>query len=143
MELRNLAFDDIAVGDRAEVQWVPTTDDIDAFAALSGDHNPLHTDKDYARTQGFPDRVVHGLLVGAKVSALVGMLLPGRRCLLLDYALAHPNPVYAGDQVRFRAEVRERWPDLALIELAVKAVKTVDGKDKTVARGTVKCKIRS
>lgn len=143
MDLRDLALDHIAVGDSVDLHWVPCADDIDAFAALSGDHNPLHMDADYARSQGFSDRVVHGLLLAAKVSALVGMLLPGRRCLLLDYSLAHPNPVYAGDSVRFRAEVRESWPDLALIELAVKAVKSVDGKDKTVARGTVKCKIRS
>lgn len=143
MRIRELAFDDIAVGDVAELDWQPRAEDIDAFAALSGDHNPLHMDAEYARAHGFADRVVHGLMLGAKVSALVGMLLPGRRCLLLDYSLAHPNPVYAGDPVRFRAEVRECWPDLALIELTVKAVKSVDGKDKTVARGTVKCKIRS
>lgn len=141
--MRDLDFESIAVGDVAELEWQPSVEDIDAFAALSGDHNPLHMDDGYARGQGFAARVVHGLMVGAKVSALVGTLLPGRRCLLLDYALAHPNPVYAGDQVRFRAEVRERWSDFGLIELAVKAVKTVDGKDRTVARGTVKCKIRS
>lgn len=143
MDLRDLAFDDIAVGDRAELQWTPAIGDIDAFATLSGDHNPLHTDAEYARAQGFPDRVAHGMLLAAKVSALVGMVLPGRRCLLLDYQLAHPNPVFAGDRVTVRGEVRERWPDLGLIELAVKAVKSVDGKERTVARGTVKCKIRS
>lgn len=141
--MRDLDFESIAVGDVAELEWQPSVEDIDAFAALSGDHNPLHMDDDYARRQGFAARVIHGLMVGAKVSALVGTLLPGRRCLLLDYALAHPNPVYAGDKIRFRAEVRERWSEFGLIELAVKAVKTVDGKDRTVARGTVKCKIRS
>lgn len=143
MDLRDLAFEDIAVGDRAELEWQPIAADIDAFAILSGDHNPLHVDSEYARAQGFPDRVAHGMLLAAKVSALVGMVLPGRRCLLLDYELSHPNPVFAGDRVTVRGEVRETWPDLHLIELSIKAVKSVDGKDKTVARGSVKCKIRS
>ena len=143
MTARDLAFDDIKVGDRAEIAWTPAAADIDAFAELSGDRNPLHTDGAYARSQGFSDRVVHGFLVGAKVSALGGMLLPGRRSLLLEYELSHPNPVFAGDAILLRGEVRDRWPDLRLVELSIKAVKAQDGKDKTVIAGKVRCKILS
>jgi acyl dehydratase len=139
----DLQFDQINVGDKAQLAWTPAEADIDRFAALSGDENPLHMDGAYARDHGFQGRVVHGFLLGAKVSALVGMILPGRRCLLLDYELSHPNPIYAGDDVHISAEVRERWPDLSLIELGIKATKQVDGKAKTIARGSVKCKILS
>lgn len=141
MMARDLAFDNIKVGDRAEIAWTPAGADIDAFAELSGDRNPLHTDGDYARSHGFADRVVHGFLIGAKVSALVGMLLPGRRSLLLEYELSHPNPVFAGDAIVLRGEVRDRWPDLRLIELSIKAIKAQDGK--TVIQGKVRCKILS
>lgn len=141
MIAKDLAFDDIKVGDRAELTWTPAGTDIRAFAELSSDNNPLHVDRAYAQSHGFQDCVVHGFLVGAKVSALVGMLLPGRRSLLLEYALSHPNPVFAGDTVVLRGEVRERWPDLELIELSIKAIKVQDGKDKTVIQGKVRCKI--
>lgn len=143
MAAKDLIFDDIKVGDRAELAWTPAVADIEAFAELSGDHNPLHTDGTYARSQGFVDRVVHGFLVGAKVSALVGMLLPGRRSLLLEYELSHPNPVFAGDAIVLHGEVRDRWPDLQLIELSIKAIKAQDGRDKTVIQGKVRCKILS
>ena len=141
MTCADLRFDDIETGQKAELAWAPTMDDIDRFAALSGDYNPLHMDRAWAQANGFADRVVHGMMLAAKVSALVGMMLPGRRCLLLDYNLSHPNPVYAQDRVWLRGEVRDRWPDLSLIELAIRAVKDEDQSPKTVARGTVRCKI--
>jgi acyl dehydratase len=141
MTAKDLSFDDIKVGDYAELHWAPAAADIAAFAALSGDANPLHTDRVYAQSHGFKDCVVHGFLVGAKVSALIGMLLPGRRTLLLEYELSHANPVFAGDHVTLRGEVRDRWPDLQLVELGIKAVKADAGKDKTVAQGKARCKI--
>ena len=141
MAAKDLSFDDIRVGDRAEMVWTPVAADIVAFAELSGDHNPLHTDRAYAETHGFSDCVVHGFLAGAKVSALIGMLLPGRRSLLLESRLSHPNPVFAGDVVVLRGDVRERWPDLRVIELSIKGIKAQDGKDKAVIQGKVICKI--
>lgn len=139
--VRDLSFEDIATGDEAELTWAVSEDDIDAFVRLSGDDNPMHTDNQWAQSQGFAGRVAHGLLLAAKVSTLVGTMLPGRRCLIADYQFDHPNPVYAGDEITVRGKVKERWPDFSLIEVVVKAVKRVDGKEKAVLRGRVRCKV--
>jgi acyl dehydratase len=73
--------------------------DLDAFIRLSGDHNPLHTDREFAVRQGFRDRVVHGALLGALVSRFIGMELPGRDAMLLSLDLRFAAPTYPGDAI--------------------------------------------
>ena len=137
----DLAFDDLETGHSARVEWTVAEAELDAFAALSGDRNPLHMDPDYARGRGFPGRVAHGGLLAAKLSGLVGMVLPGRRCLLVDESLEFVAPVLVGDTVTIAATVKERWPDFSLLKLGIKATKPDAGKNRTVARGSVTCKI--
>ncbi len=131
-----LDISDISVGYEVAFSWFVKEHDIDTFAKLSGDFNPLHMDNHYAKSQGFESRVVHGFLIGAKVSGLVGMLLPGRRCLLLEENLAFPNPVYAGSEIVFTATVKNRHEDLGLIVLKIIALCDT----KTVLRGKITCK---
>lgn len=54
-----------------------TPEDVQKFSELSGDRAPLHTDHEFATMHGFAGTVVHGALLGAYVSQLVGMFLPG------------------------------------------------------------------
>lgn len=138
-EALDLTLSDMSVGREASFSWQAKTADIDGFAALSGDHNPLHMDDSYARENAFDGRVVHGFLLAAQVSGLIGMALPGRRCLLMEEKLAFPNPVYAGDTVVFLGRVKEVHEELSLIILKVTAHK--DGQ--TVVRGRVTCKLLS
>ncbi|MEQ8441484.1 MAG: MaoC family dehydratase [Alphaproteobacteria bacterium] len=139
----DLTLDDVEVGMSVAIDWQVTEREIDDFAQLSDDRNPLHMDSHYAVGAGFEGRVAHGFLLGAKLSGLIGMKLPGRRCLLLDQALSFPNPVYAGDRVTIRAEVKELHREMAVLVLKVRAESTHKGSVKTVARGTVTCKILS
>lgn len=134
-----LSLDDIKVGLEAACSWRAESDSIDAFADLSGDLNPLHMDETYARDQGYDGRVVHGFLLGAQVSGLIGMVLPGRRCLLMEEKLAFPVPVYIGDEVVFRVEVEDVHHELAIVALKVSAKKL----NQTVMRGRVTCKLLS
>ncbi|NMM43048.1 MaoC family dehydratase [Rhodospirillaceae bacterium KN72] len=132
---------DLPVGTVRDLRWTVRAEDVDAFAALSGDFNPLHIDDDYARSQGFPARVAHGFLLGAKVSALVGMLLPGRRCLLLDHSLSYPKPVHVSDDVTLTGTVAARHEEMSLIEVKLRATVIRDEIATTVARGKATCKI--
>lgn len=132
---------DLPVGTVRELRWTIRAADVDAFAALSGDFNPLHVDDDYARSQGFPSRVAHGFLLGAKVSALVGMALPGRRCLLLDQTLSYPAPMHVGDDVTLTGTVVTQHEEMGLIDVKLRATVMRDGKVTTVARGKATCKI--
>lgn len=99
MEARNLTFADISVGDTASFERIVSSEDVHAFAQISGDKNPLHSDPVYAETTLFKRPIVHGMLLGSLCSTLVGMYLPGKRCLYLSQTLAFKKPVYAGDTV--------------------------------------------
>ena len=140
---REIAFEDLSPGVSADISWTAEVAEIEQFANLSGDRNPLHMDGAYARERGFADRVAHGFLLGAKVSALIGMFLPGRRCLLVEESLNFPNPVYPGDEVTLSGEVVDTHTDLALVNLKIRGEKKDEGGAQSVVRGNVLCKILS
>lgn len=74
--------------------WTPTLADFRAFADLSGDHNPIHTDPAYAAAHPFGRPVAHGMLIHARLRALAmqaGLPVP------LRVALMFPNPAHAGE----------------------------------------------
>ena len=140
---REIAFEDLSPGVSADISWTAEVAEIESFANLSGDRNPLHMDGAYARERGFADRVAHGFLLGAKVSALIGMFLPGRRCLLVEESLNFPNPVYPGDEVTLSGEVVDTHTDLALVSLKIRGEKKDEDGAQSVVRGNVICKILS
>ncbi len=138
---REITFEDLSPGVSADISWTAEVAEIESFADLSGDRNPLHMDGAYARERGFADRVAHGFLLGAKVSALIGMFLPGRRCLLVEESLNFPNPVYPGDEVTLSGEVVDTHTDLAMVSLKIRGEKKDEGGAQSVVRGNVLCKI--
>ena len=75
--MQGLFFEDLSVGQSAETTKVVTANDVEAFAAVSGDTNPVHLDEDYAQTTTFQTRIAHGMLSGAYISAVIGTKLPG------------------------------------------------------------------
>lgn len=105
MKPNDLKFDEISIGCMAEFQRTIVEDDIRAFAALTGDQNPLHTDRDYASTTQFGGTIAYGMLVGSLFSTLVGTYLPGKRCLYLSQTLNFRRPIRSGDSVTVRGTV--------------------------------------
>ncbi len=89
----------LRVGETASFEHTISEADVRAFADLSGDHSPLHIDDVYAHASAYAGLVVHGMFLGALVSRLVGMHLPGKRALLLAESLTFKKPVYIGDTV--------------------------------------------
>jgi len=100
-------------------------------------------DTEFARLRGFPDRVAHGFLLGAKISAFVGTVLPGRDCLLLETQLAWPGPCFAGDKVRVRGEIVELSTENRVMRIKIRATTERVGKSVVVGRGWVLCQTRS
>jgi len=90
---------------RAQFEVPLTAEMMTAFAAISGDLNPLHRDEDYARQKGFPGRVAFGMLTSSLYSRLVGMYLPGKRALLQGIDLEFKGPAYIGDVLSVSGEV--------------------------------------
>ena len=99
-------IDELPVGLETSVSWTVNTADLNAFINLSGDKNPLHINEQYAVQNGFESTVVHGFLICAKISGLIGMLLPGKRCLLVSEELEFPSPLYINDHVEICARIK-------------------------------------
>jgi len=93
------------VGQRATVSKTITHADIEAFAALTGDRNPLHLDDAFARRSRFGRPIAHGTLVAGVISAALGMVLPGPGAIYLSQTLKFLKPVYPGDTVTATVEV--------------------------------------
>ena len=98
---------DLAVGQSAERLFHITDEAVRAFAAVSGDHNPLHLDDDYARKTVFRGRVAHGMLLGAHISAVLGDTLPGPGAIYLSQTLEFEHPVRIPSELKVRVEVVE------------------------------------
>jgi len=96
---------EIGVGDRIEFSKTITDEDIQSFAAASGDTNPLHLDDEYASETRFRGRIAHGTLVGGLISAALARL-PGL-VVYLSQDLEFHNPVRVGDRPTAKCEIAE------------------------------------
>ncbi|WP_223275030.1 bifunctional enoyl-CoA hydratase/phosphate acetyltransferase [Tateyamaria sp. syn59] len=106
--IENRPFDDIAVGDSAELVRTLTAQDIDAFAVVSGDVNPAHVDAEFAQEEVFHKVIAHGMWGGALISTVLGTQLPGPGTIYLDQSLKFLKPVGIGDTVTVRVTVTEK-----------------------------------
>ena len=124
--MTGLCLEDLSVGQRAESSHVVTADDIEAFAAVSGDNNPLHLDEAYAATTRFGGRIAHGMLSASYVSALIATELPGPGAIYLSQSLKFHRPVRIGDTVTTRVQITAIDEADARVTLATRCL--VDGK---------------
>ncbi|GAB4274186.1 MAG: MaoC family dehydratase [Pararhodobacter sp.] len=83
-----------------EARWTPTQAEFDAFAALSGDDNPIHTDPAHAARTRFGRTVSHGMLIFARFEALIAAHWPALR--ITAHEMIFPNPAYAGEELVLR-----------------------------------------
>ena len=100
-----LYFEDLSVGQSAETTQAVDAGVIEAFAAVSGDTNPVHLDAAYAATTAFGERIAHGMLAAAYISAVLGVKLPGPGAVYLSQSLRFRRPVKIGDAVTARATI--------------------------------------
>ena len=101
-----IVIEDLEVGMMRYLQKVVTDEDIEMFAELSTDRNPVHLDDDYARDTVFEGRIAHGILTAALISAVIGEQLPGHGTVYLKQSLCFRAPVRPGDQVDASVTVR-------------------------------------
>tara|TARA_R110000850_G_scaffold49695_8_gene122454 strand:- start:3208 stop:4617 length:1410 start_codon:yes stop_codon:yes gene_type:complete len=106
--IENKTYDEIAVGDHAELTRTLKPQDIELFAVMSGDVNPAHVDAEYAKTDMFHGVIAHGMWGGALISAVLGTELPGPGTIFLNQSLTFEAPVGLGDTVTVRVEVTEK-----------------------------------
>ncbi|MDF1692491.1 MAG: MaoC family dehydratase [Zhongshania sp.] len=105
------------VGDQAKLTKSFTAEDVNHFAALSEDFNPIHIDSVAAAASIFGGQVVHGMLVASLISGLLGAHLPGSGTIYLGQDLAFKAPIYIGDEVTAIVEVIEIREDKPIAKL--------------------------
>ncbi len=115
--MKNFKIGELSVGMQASFSKIITASMISDFASLTGDTNPLHTSRDFAVARGYKDIVAHGLLTSGFFSTLAGMHLPGENSLTMGSEFHFTQPVYAGDNLTFEAEVTEVNTEFKFINL--------------------------
>ena len=100
-----MAFADFAVGQSAELERTLSEADVMAFAALTGDYNPVHVDDVAAAASPFGERIVHGMLTASLLSTVLAMQLPGPGAIYVSQAVRFLRPVKFGETVTARVEI--------------------------------------
>ena len=112
-----MAWEPPPVGARATWTRTISAEDVEAYAAITGDRNPLHFDEDFARRTRPGALIVHGGLTTGLFNALVAMELPGPGSVFLHQEWDYPAPAYIGDTVTAEAEVVESRADKPITKL--------------------------
>ena len=106
-----------AIGTQATLSRTITEDDILLFALVSGDHNPIHLDAEYAEKSLFGKRIAHGFLIGSLISAVLGNDMPGPGSIYLGQTLKFLAPIHIGDTVTVIVKVVALREDKRIITL--------------------------
>ena len=122
----------LKIGDSAEITKKIEQSDIDAFADVTGDHNPVHVDEEFAKTTRFGRRIAHGMLTASLISALLANKLPGEGSVYLGQTLQFVAPVFPGDEITARVVVREIREDKPIVKLETICV---NQREEIVVRG--------
>ena len=120
------------IGDSAEITKTINDSDIQAFADVTGDYNPVHVDEAFAASTRFGRRIAHGMLSASLISAVIANKLPGKGSVYLGQTLQFVAPVFPGDEVTARVVVKEIRQDKSIVKLETICI---NQRGETVIRG--------
>ncbi|MDK2823444.1 MAG: 3-hydroxybutyryl-CoA dehydratase [Clostridia bacterium] len=102
------AFAEIKIGDEASYTKQITDDDIQMFAKVTGDVNPVHLDSEYAKKTIFKEKIAHGMISAGLISAVLGTKLPGPGTIYLSQEIKFVAPVFINDVLTAIVSVIEK-----------------------------------
>lgn len=100
-------FEDLHIGMEASYVRRVAESDVQQFADLTGDKNPIHLDDAFAANTPFKGRIVHGALTSAFISTVFGTIMPGPGAIYVSQSLNYRRPVRIGDEVKAQVRVIE------------------------------------
>lgn len=130
-----IVIEDLEVGMMRSLTKEITDLDIELFAQISTDHNPVHLDDEYAMDTIFEGRIAHGMLTAGLISAVIGEQLPGHGTVYLGQSLKFLAPVRPGDRVTAEVSVLEIDYAKRRVQLDTRCL--VDGKPVLKGEATV------
>ena len=130
-----ICIEDIEMGMTRYIRKIITDKDIELFAEISTDHNPVHLDDEYARDTIFEGRLAHGMLTAGLISAVIGEQLPGHGTIYMSQNLKFLAPVRPGDLVHAEVKVVDMLIDKRRVKLDCRC--EVNGKNVLVGEAMV------
>ncbi|MFC4486836.1 bifunctional enoyl-CoA hydratase/phosphate acetyltransferase [Tepidiphilus baoligensis] len=136
--IENHPFDEIQIGQTAQMTRTLRPQDIPLFAAISGDVNPTHLDPEFAKKGPTHEVVGHSMWGGALFSALLGNQLPGPGTVYVRQDLRFHRPIAVGDTLTASVTVKEKNPQNHHVVFECLAVnqdglKVIDGIAEVIA----------
>ena len=130
--LHGYYLEELSIGMTSSYEKTITANDIEAFAAVTGDTNPVHLDADYAATRPFKARIAHGMMSAGLISTVLGTQMPGPGCIYLDQQIKFKAPVFINDTLVAIATVEDINQRRGRVSLKTQCFVN----DKLVADGT-------
>lgn len=107
--IENRTFDEIHIGDHAQLTRTLRPEDIHLFAAMSGDVNPTHVDTEFARSSQFREVVGHSMWGSTLISTVLGTEFPGPGTVYVSQSLNFWRPITIGDTLMITLTCREKY----------------------------------
>lgn len=131
-------IEDFYIGQSASLTKVFKSEEVEAFAEMSLDKNPIHLDEDYAEHSRFGRKIVHGFLVGSLISAVFGTQLPGEGAIYLHQEMDFRKPVYHNDEITAIVTVTNIRKDKSILYFDTRCE---NGKCEVVIEGKAVLKV--
>jgi len=132
--MNSYSFDEIQIGLKESFSVIITEEMMKKFMEITGDINPLHTDLKFAKSKGYDNKVVYGMMTSSFLSTLAGVYLPGKYSLIQSVETLFKKPVFPGDSLKILGEVVEKHDVVKRITLKVAIT---NQNNEKVCRGTM------
>lgn len=100
-------IDELSVGEYTEKTHIVSDSEVQNYAEIVGDKNPIHLNDHFAAQTVFKKRIAHGMLIAGYISEVIGMELPGPGCIYVSQSLKFIAPVYLDDEITVRVQVED------------------------------------
>lgn len=105
---QDVKYADIHIGDTASFAKTITEYEVNSFAGVTGDFNPVHINAEFAKQSLFKQRIAHGMLSAGLISTVLGTELPGINTIYMNQELSFLAPVFLGDTLTATVECIEK-----------------------------------
>lgn len=132
-----MLYESITVGSEYSFEKVISEEDVLVFAKLTGDHNPLHVNREFGVKSEFKQNICHGMLAASLFSTLVGMYCPGENSLYLSQSANFKSPIFYNKKVLVKGTVVEKYDSVQVIKMRMQIL----SDNKVLVDGEAKVKV--
>ena len=127
-----MSWDRYVEGMHFKWEFLFTNQDLQTFEMLSGDHNPIHNDVNFAKSKGFERPIIFGCLLSSQISRLIGQELPDSNSILTGIKMDFIKPGFPNEKLIFDADLITKSDATHALEFKC----CITSSNKTIARGS-------